>query len=102
MFRNLANFPLVHIRDFDQFVDQEIVIAGFQDVLDYGSDAVPLFVAGQAALAEDNQTCAAATARTPLSPSLPTKDGETCSSSNMRINGGHRAPFRFASAFSAF
>ena len=25
-------------------------------MLDYGSDAVPLFVAGQAALAEDNQT----------------------------------------------
>jgi len=25
-------------------------------VLDYGSDAVPLFVSGQAALAEDNQT----------------------------------------------
>lgn len=42
--------------DFDQFVDQEIVIGGFQDVLDYGSDAVPLFVARQAALAEDNQT----------------------------------------------
>jgi hypothetical protein len=55
-FGNLANFPLVHIRDFYQFVDQEIVIAGFQDVLDYRSDTVPLFVAGQAPLAEDNQT----------------------------------------------
>jgi hypothetical protein len=55
-FRNLANFPLVHIRDFDQFVHQEIVITGFQDVLDYGSDAVPLFVPGQAAFAENNQT----------------------------------------------
>ena len=104
-------------------------------MLDYGSEAVPLFVAAQAALAEDNQTrvhldvekpdkiarvaCnddkvilesvpfqifasgfpdkptrVAATAKIPLSPSFPTKDGETCSSSNMRINGGHRAPFR--------
>ena len=32
------------------------LIARFQDVCDYGLDTVPLFVAGQAALAEDNQT----------------------------------------------
>jgi len=49
-------FPIRPRRDFDQLVDQEVVIGGFQDVLDYGSEAVPLFVAGQAALAEDNQT----------------------------------------------
>jgi len=55
-FGNLANFPLVHIRDFYQFVDQEIVIAGFQDVLDYGSNTIPLFVAGQATFAQNDQS----------------------------------------------
>ena len=33
----------------------------------------------------DKPTCAAATANAPLSPSLPTNDGETCSSSHTAL-----------------
>jgi hypothetical protein len=51
-FRNLTNFPLADTRDLDQLVHQAIVVAGFQEVVNHRSEAVLLFVACQAALAE--------------------------------------------------
>src|SRR5207253_7732108 len=48
----------------------------------------------------DKPTWATASAYKPFSPSLRTNAGEMCSSSNNRVNGGYRALFRFAIAFS--
>src|SRR6266403_3222953 len=48
----------------------------------------------------DKPTWATASAYKPFSPSLRTNAGEMCSSSNKRVNGGYRALFRFAIAFS--